>query len=144
MIKYCSLTAVFTPIPVKFILTIESRGSGSTNPGSGSYDGDVIVTALSAKGGAFKHWELNGVDVGSANPYTVTMSKNNALRAVFDEVASPEQLLSIGLVAVPMVATVVFVFLDFLSVHHNTRLLIRCTIKVYYEPLVHRVFIQVC
>jgi len=86
-----ALTAVFTEIVgVTYDLTIAVDGSGSTDPAVGvhtySEGSDVPVTATPDSGWAFDHWLLDGVDVGSADPYTVTMDDDHALTAVFTEI----------------------------------------------------------
>ncbi|MGY0287375.1 MAG: InlB B-repeat-containing protein [Candidatus Methanodesulfokora washburnensis] len=71
----------------QYQLTISSSDGGTTNPAPGSswYDSgsSVSVTAIPSSGYAFDHWELDGTNVGSANPYTVNMDKPHTLKAVF-------------------------------------------------------------
>ncbi len=43
----------------------------------------VSVTATANSNWVFDHWELDGANVGSANPYTVTMDDDHLLVAVF-------------------------------------------------------------
>ena len=80
-----TLQAVFTQITYQ--LKIEAGTGGTTNPVPGTYTyasgSSVQVTASSSSGYVLDHWELNGSNVGSANPYTVVMSQNYVLRAVF-------------------------------------------------------------
>ena len=82
-----NLEAVFTQIT--YTLTITTTTGGTTSPSSGdhSYSSgtNVPVTATPQDGYQFDHWELDSVNVGSANPYTVTMNANHALHAVFKE-----------------------------------------------------------
>jgi PKD repeat protein len=72
----------------RYALTINSYGSGTTSPAPGYYrvyreGSNVVVTAIPSAGWEFYHWGLDGVDVGSSNPYTVTMDNNHVLTAVF-------------------------------------------------------------
>jgi len=43
----------------------------------------VEVDAIPDSGYMLDHWELDTVDVGSADPYSVTMNQDHALTAVF-------------------------------------------------------------
>jgi hypothetical protein len=74
-------------------LTINLQGSGDTNPAFGTYQYNpgsaVQVTATAASGSQFNYWLLNGTNVGSANPYTVTMTGNYVLTAVFASSSGP-------------------------------------------------------
>jgi hypothetical protein len=94
-----TLTAVFVPIP-QHTLTIAVTGSGSTNPapGSSAYDegSTVSVDAQPSTGWTLDHWELDGVNVGTADPYTVTMDTAHTLTAVFVEVPPTQHQLTIG------------------------------------------------
>lgn len=90
------VTAVFTEIPaVQYELIISVSGNGTTNPAPGSYlygEGTVAsVTAIPDSGWTFDHWVLDNVDVGSNNPYDVTMDGNHTLEAVFVEIPPPPQ-----------------------------------------------------
>jgi len=49
----------------------------------------VEVDAIPDSGWILDHWELDGLDVGDANPYTVTMDDDHTLTAVFTEIAPP-------------------------------------------------------
>jgi len=68
-------------------LTIQVAGSGITNPGAGIYIYDfgsnVSVDAMAYSGWRLDHWELDTVNVGSADSYVVTMSADHVLKAVF-------------------------------------------------------------
>jgi uncharacterized repeat protein (TIGR02543 family) len=83
-----AVTATFTQI--MYTLTISTSGSGSTSPSTGrrSYGSgsQVQVTATPASGWYFSHWHLDGVDAGSSNPTTVTMSSAHTLQAVFTQI----------------------------------------------------------
>lgn len=79
-----TLEAVFWPL---YALTTVATTGGTTNPAPGQYkylNGTVVsVTATYNTGYIFHHWELDSVNVGSANPYSVTMDQNHTLKAVF-------------------------------------------------------------
>jgi hypothetical protein len=68
-------------------LTIQVAGSGITNLGAGIYIYDsgfnVSVDAIPFSGWRLDHWELDTVNVGSADPYVVTMSADHVLKVVF-------------------------------------------------------------
>lgn len=80
-----------------FILTITAASGGSTSPSAGTYAFDenstVKVTATPDINYAFDHWELDGTNVGSMNPYTVLMNSDHALKAAFAYSPPPPQLL---------------------------------------------------
>jgi hypothetical protein len=84
-----TLTAVFVEIPAtQYALTITPAvGSGTTSPIPGSYSHDegasVTVEAQPDAGWLLDHWELDGVDVGDANPYSVTMDADHTVTAIF-------------------------------------------------------------
>jgi hypothetical protein len=50
------------------------------------------VTAIPNADYTFDHWELDTVNVGSANPYTVLMDNNHTLKAVFTYSPPPPSL----------------------------------------------------
>ncbi len=86
-----TLTAVFTEIPlVYYNLTVSVDGSGGTDPSAGTHTyeegAEVDVSATASSGWVFDHWEMDSVDVGSANPYTITMDADHTLTAVFTEI----------------------------------------------------------
>jgi PKD repeat protein len=72
-----------------FDLTISVDGFGSTDPAPGVYTYDegtmVLVTAIPDAGWMLWRWLLDGVNVGDANSYTVTMDADHALTAVFNK-----------------------------------------------------------
>jgi PKD repeat protein len=80
-----TLHAVF--VLITYTLKIEATVGGTTNPAPGTYTYNagslVSVTAIPSSGYVFDHWELNGSNVGSANPYSVTMNNNYVLKALF-------------------------------------------------------------
>ena len=73
--------------PPKYTLTVQVDGSGTTSPAPGSYQYDqgsvVPVTALPSSGYKLDRWQLDGSNVGNANPYSVTMNSNHTLKAFF-------------------------------------------------------------
>jgi len=83
-----TVTAHFTKI--NYTLTITSTSGGTTSPVPGAYQhpcsSNVQVTAIPDPCYRFDHWELDSVDVGSVNPYTVHMDANHTLHAVFTKI----------------------------------------------------------
>jgi hypothetical protein len=79
-----TLKAVFLPL---YNLTIVTTGGGSTTPAPGTYTyvngTSVSVTATANSGYVFDHWELDGSNVGTGNPYSVLMNQNHMLNATF-------------------------------------------------------------
>jgi hypothetical protein len=98
-----TLTAVFQQIPT-YTLTIDSNGSGATNPATGSYTytegASVSVTATPAATWKFDRWE--GDVTGSTNPLQLGMTRDYSLTAVFTKIPlevkslAPTEGLSIG------------------------------------------------
>jgi lysophospholipase L1-like esterase len=89
-----NLTAVF--VQVEFGLLVEVSGSGATNAtGTTLYPSgtNVPVEATADSGWLFDYWLLNGTGVGSENPYTVYMTDNFNLTAVFVIQAMPRTYL---------------------------------------------------
>jgi hypothetical protein len=80
-----SLYAVF--VQITYTLKIETTVGGTTNPAPGTYTyntgSTVQVTAVADTSYILDHWELDTVNSGSANPYSVTMNANHTLKAVF-------------------------------------------------------------
>jgi nitrous oxidase accessory protein len=70
-----------------YTLTITATTGGTTDPLPGPHVYDVntsvSIAATPSIYGTFDHWELDGVNVGSANPYSVLMDNNHILHAVF-------------------------------------------------------------
>lgn len=68
-------------------LTISTTTGGTTDPSPGEHvyprGTNVQVTAIPDENYAFDHWELDGLDFGSANPATVFLNPNHGLHAVF-------------------------------------------------------------
>jgi hypothetical protein len=77
------------PPPSGFTLTITSSSGGSTNPAPGDHSysqgSTAPVQAIPNTGYSFDHWDLDNANVGSANPYSVTMDSNHTLKAVFNQ-----------------------------------------------------------
>jgi hypothetical protein len=71
-------------------LSISATAGGATVPTSGSYvyntGTSVSIQANANNGYLFDHWELDDVNIGSTNPYTVTMDADHTLRAIFNQV----------------------------------------------------------
>ncbi len=67
------------------VVNIIGNGSVSKNPNQTTYahGTNVTVTAIPDFCYEFEHWELDGINVGSANPYTVTMDANQTLNTFF-------------------------------------------------------------
>jgi len=85
-----TLTAFFRLIP--YSLTITVTAGGTTSPSGTciySYGTVVNVTASPNIGSYFDHWELDGVNLGGANPINMTMNKDYRLHAVFESGPSP-------------------------------------------------------
>ena len=79
-------TAHYSPVQY-YTLTITTTTGGTTDPAPGTYSyancSYVTVEALPDANYIFDHWELDGVDVGDANPITIHMDSNHTLHAVF-------------------------------------------------------------
>ena len=74
-------------VELHYTLTISTTDGGTTDPVPGEYehlvDSMVAVTAIPDEHYVFDHWELDSVDVGSDNPYTVLIDDDHALTAFF-------------------------------------------------------------
>jgi len=72
---------------VMYTLTITTTTGGTTNPAPGAYtywSGAIVsVTAIPDTYYSLDHWELDGVNVSSTNPYSVLMDTDHTLHAVF-------------------------------------------------------------
>ncbi|MBT0160806.1 PKD domain-containing protein [Candidatus Bathyarchaeota archaeon A05DMB-2] len=86
-------TWVIGPPPPTYSLTITTTVGGTTDPAPGTYSytasSTVEVTAIPEANYLFDYWELDSVNVGSANPYTVLMDKDHTLKAVFSLIPPP-------------------------------------------------------
>jgi parallel beta-helix repeat protein len=82
------------PLPPTCALTITATVGGTTDPTPGTYsytaNSAVEVSAIPNANYLFNHWELDSVNVGSANPYTILMSTNHLLKAVFSPISPPK------------------------------------------------------
>ena len=85
--RYPLMIPYGAPLLPTYSLIITATAGGTTNPVPGTYTyasgTSVSVTAIPEEYYVFDHWELDTVNVGSANPYTVLMDKNHTLKAVF-------------------------------------------------------------
>jgi hypothetical protein len=72
---------------LSYTLTITATVGGTTAPAPGTYSYTALslveVTPVPEVGYSFDHWELDSVNVGSANPYLVLMYPNHTLEAIF-------------------------------------------------------------
>lgn len=91
--RYPLMNPYGAPPPPTYDLTITTTVGGTTDPAPGTYsytaNSTVQVTAFPEAGYLFDHWELDDVNVGSANPYTVLMDKDHTLKAVFSPIPPP-------------------------------------------------------
>jgi hypothetical protein len=78
---------VFSPVVETYKLTVNTDGHGSVtvDPGESSYVFGTVVslTPVADSGYVFDYWEINGVPVGSDDPYLVTMDSDKAVTAFF-------------------------------------------------------------
>ena len=83
----------YAPPPPTYSLTITTTVGGTTDTAPGTYsytvNSQVQVTAIPNPNYLFHHWELDSINVGSVNPYSVLMDKNHALKAVFSPIPPP-------------------------------------------------------
>jgi hypothetical protein len=81
---------------INYTLTIQTTTGGNTSPSPGTHvysNGTAVgVTATPNMNYVLDYWELGGVNVGSASPYTVTMNQNRTLKAFFKSSPAPPQL----------------------------------------------------
>jgi hypothetical protein len=81
-----SVTAIFARI--QYALIVSVSGDGSTNAtGTFMHDAfsNVTVLATPSSGWVFDHWTLNSSNAGSINPYTINMTADFDLTAVFTQ-----------------------------------------------------------
>ena len=92
-INSIQVTLQNAPLPTTYSLTITTTIGGTTDPTPGTYtytaSQTIQITAIPDTGYLLDHWELNGVNIGSANPYTALMNDNHTLRTVFSAVLPP-------------------------------------------------------
>ena len=81
------------PPPTTYTLTITATVGGTTDPAPGTYsytaNSTVEVTAIPDAGYLFDYWELDGANVGSANPFSVNINRDIILKAVFTTIPPP-------------------------------------------------------
>ena len=98
LIQIIGTWVIAPPPPPTYSLTITTTVGGTTDPAPGTYsytaNSSVQVTAIPNADYTFDHWELDTVNVGSANPYTVLMDNNHTLKAVFIYSPPPPSLLA--------------------------------------------------
>jgi hypothetical protein len=96
LIQILGTWVIGPPPPITYSLTITTTVGGTTDPTPGTYNytanSSVQVTAIPDADYIFDHWELDTVNVGSANPYTVLMDNNHTLKAVFTYSPPPPPL----------------------------------------------------
>ena len=88
-IKSNEATGIFTLTPIIENLTVNISGSGITNAtGTTTYSqfSNVTVLATPNNGYQLNHWLLNGTNVGTTNPYTINMTNNYNLTAIFSAI----------------------------------------------------------
>jgi uncharacterized repeat protein (TIGR02543 family) len=80
-------TATFTQNQYTLTVMTVGQGSAARSPDQATYTygTNVSVEAFPDPGWKLDHWLLDAVDVGSINPYVVTMYDNHVLTAVFVE-----------------------------------------------------------
>jgi len=85
--RYPLMNPYGAPPPPTYALTITTTVGGTTTPAPGIYsytaNSQVQVTAIPNTDYLFEYWELDGTNVGPANPYTVAMNKNHTVKAIF-------------------------------------------------------------
>jgi hypothetical protein len=72
-------------ITIFYTLSITATICGTTSPSPGDYTYKMgtVVNVRAIPHYEFDHWELDGVNIGSANPITITMDSDHILHAVF-------------------------------------------------------------
>jgi uncharacterized repeat protein (TIGR02543 family) len=79
-----NITATFTAIsPTQYSLTVNTVGSGSVSPSSGSYDAGTMVTLTATPNAGYQFSGWSGDLSGSTNPTTITMNANKNITATF-------------------------------------------------------------
>jgi hypothetical protein len=76
-----------SPTYLTHALTVITGEGGTTFPPLGTYacsaNSTVQVAAFPNEGYVLDYWELDSINIGSNNPYTVLMQENHTLNAVF-------------------------------------------------------------
>lgn len=82
-----TLSTPATAGPKHLEITTIHRGSSNPYPGAHSFapDTTVSISAIPYAGYQFSNWELDGADIGSANPVTVAMDSDHTLHAVYTD-----------------------------------------------------------
>jgi hypothetical protein len=79
---------------VNYNLIITTAADGTTTPGPGTRTyiagTEVTVRAIPEAGYSFDYWKLDGIDIGSDNPISISMETNHTLQAVFVDDIPPE------------------------------------------------------
>jgi hypothetical protein len=90
-----------------YYLTIQAGAGGNTNPAPATYPygygTSVSVSAIPSAGYMLDHWVLDSGNVGSINPYVVTMNQNHTLQALFKKIP-PVGGISLKPTALPSIA----------------------------------------
>jgi len=90
---YPLMNPYVSPPPFKYALTIITANGGTTTPIPATHNYEagslVQVAAIPNANYLFDHWELDGLNVGSATPYVVVMNKNHTLKAIFRHIPPP-------------------------------------------------------
>jgi hypothetical protein len=95
-IQIIGTLVISPPPPPTYSLTITTTVGGTTDPAPGTYsytaNSSVQVTAIPNVDYIFDHWELDTINAGSTNPYTILMDNNHTLKAVFTYSPPPPPL----------------------------------------------------
>jgi hypothetical protein len=75
-------------------LIIEAVGSGTTDPIPGEHQissgTEVLIEAIPGDGWILSHWMLGDTNIGSENPFSITMDTDQAVAAIFIEIPAGE------------------------------------------------------
>lgn len=81
------------PGPTEYILTIKTQNGMDTYPAPGQYrysEGSIAtVYAIPQEGYELDHWNLDGQNVGKANPINISMNMNHTLEAIPTTIGQP-------------------------------------------------------
>lgn len=124
------------PVPIKYSLTVDTLGEGSTTPLPGTYqydrDSNASFTAVPDEGSNFSHWLLNGTNVGNSNPYQLTMNANYNLTAVFT--TDEDQSVKVGIC--PPSNKAIWVYEDELNVEFDHILQFQSVKSLNYSKII--------
>ena len=89
-ISMCQKSIQLKPKPPKYYnLTISQSGAGSLSHISGTTKRlektSLAITAYPDYGWTFKYWLVDSINIGSVNPYTISMNDNHDLIAIFEK-----------------------------------------------------------